>query len=141
MTSETDARRSVAMTGAPRQPLDAGHRRLLPVETDVGAEPRELLHVHEAVLEDRLADLRLAVGPRHQRHELRLQVGGEAGERLGRDIDRPEPRAVPADADALVRLAHLDARRGERVERALRAGPAPRPAARTSPPAAATAMA
>ena len=53
----------------------------------MGAEAGELLHVHEAVLEDRLADARGALGPRHQGHELRLQVGREARERVGRDVD------------------------------------------------------
>ena len=108
------------MTGAPVSRSTPRHRRLLAVEMDVGAEPRQLLHVHEAVLEDRLADFRRALGARHQRHELRLQVGREAGERLGRDVDRTQARRrsgvtrMPG-----IRLAHLRAGRGDRVERAL----------------------
>ena len=55
MTSETEARRSVAITGAPFSAVDAVDRRRLAVERDVGAEAGQFLHVHEAVLEDRLA--------------------------------------------------------------------------------------
>ena len=102
MTSDTEARRSVAITWRALQPLDAVDRRHLAVEMDVGAEAGELLHVHEAVLEDRLADVRGAVGAADQRHQLRLEVGGEAGERLGGDVDRREAAAVPPDADAAV---------------------------------------
>ena len=46
------------------QALDAGDGRDLAVEMDVGAEAGELLDVHEAVLEDRLADVRGAARPR-----------------------------------------------------------------------------
>src|SRR5262249_39087179 len=48
--------------GAP-EPVDAGDGGDLAIEMDVSAEPGELLHVHEAILEDGLADLRDAVGP------------------------------------------------------------------------------
>ena len=92
MTSDTEARRSVAITGAPLSVLDALDGRGLAVELDAGAEPRQLLHVHEAVLEDRLGDARGALGAGHQRHELRLQVGREARERRGRDVDRGDAR-------------------------------------------------
>ena len=100
MTSETEARRSVAITGAPLSAVDALDGRAFAVELDVRAEPRQLLHVHEAVLEDRLGDVRRALRPRHQRHELRLQVGREAGERRGRDLDRRDARAVARDPHA-----------------------------------------
>ena len=96
MTSDTEARRSVAITWAPFSRANAGDGRHLAVEMDVGAEAGELLHVHEAVLEDRLADVRGAVGAADQRHELGLQVGREAGERLGLDIDRLQAVAVAA---------------------------------------------
>src|SRR5690606_244073 len=66
--------------GSALQPLHALHDRGLAVEGDVGTKAGELLHVHEAVLENRLGDARLALRPGHQRHELGLQVGREAGE-------------------------------------------------------------
>src|SRR6185312_2093879 len=37
------------------QSLDAGHHGRVALEIDAGAEPRKLLHMHEAVLEDGLA--------------------------------------------------------------------------------------
>ena len=40
------------------QLLDALDDRRVAVEPDVRAEPRQFLHVHEAVLEDRLGDAR-----------------------------------------------------------------------------------
>ena len=85
MTRQTEARRSVAMTGAPFSCLTPLTVARVAVQVDVGAEAGQLLHVHEAVLEDRLADHAGALGARHQRHELRLQVGREAGERLRLD--------------------------------------------------------
>ena len=103
MTSDTEARRSVAMTGAPFSRGDALDDRRLAGKRDVGAEAGQLLHMHEAVLEDRLGDLRLAVRHGHQAHELRLQVGREARERLGRDVDRRDAVAVAPDADAAIR--------------------------------------
>ncbi len=72
--------------------------------------------MHEAVLEDRLADMRAALGQRHQRHELRLEVRGKAGERVGGHIHRRDAGAVAADADAVRRLRHLGPRGGEDVE-------------------------
>ena len=65
----------------------------------MGAEPGQLLHVHEAVFEDRLGDPRSALGLGHQGHELRLQIGRKAGEGRGLDIDRRNARAVAAHAD------------------------------------------
>src|SRR5439155_895221 len=61
--------------------LHALHTRAFPVEPDASAEPHQLLHVHETILENGLRDARGAARPGHQRHQLRLQVGGEAGER------------------------------------------------------------
>src|ERR1700739_1617351 len=51
------------------EPLDALDGRGLAGEGDGGAEPRQLLHVHEAVLENGLGDARGAARARHQRHE------------------------------------------------------------------------
>src|SRR5690606_41085360 len=75
----------------------------LAVELDVCTEAGQLLHVHEAILEDGLGDARLALGLGHQRHELRLQVRGEAGERLRRYIDSLDARTVSVDTDAGIR--------------------------------------
>jgi hypothetical protein len=58
--------------------------------------------MHEAVLEDGLADDALALGQGHQGHELRLQVGGEARIDAGLDVHRLQPRAIAADDDAVV---------------------------------------
>ena len=44
------------------------------------------LHVHEAVLEDRLVDHADAVGDAVQRHELRLHVGRERRVRRGGEV-------------------------------------------------------
>ena len=105
MTSETEARRSVAMTGAPLQPLDALDLGGLAGQRDLGAEAGKFLHMHEAVFEDRLGDVRDAGRARHQRHELRLQVGREAREGIGDDIDRLDAGAIAHDAHAVVRSA------------------------------------
>ncbi len=67
--------------------------------------------MHEAVLEDVFMDDALALGRRHQGHELRLQVGGEARIDLGRDVDRLQPlRRVATDDQAVLRRFDLDAR-------------------------------
>src|ERR1700680_1668515 len=72
-------------------------------------EARELLDVHEAVLEYGLGDLRRALGARHQRHELSLEIGGEAGKRRGGDLDGCYAGAIAADADAFVGARDLHA--------------------------------
>ncbi len=84
-----------------------------------GAEPHQLLHVHEAVLENCLGDVRGAVGPRHQRHQLRLQIGGEAGKRRGRDFDGRKPCAIAGDADAFIGRRDGHAGLRQHVERRL----------------------
>src|SRR5262245_66565152 len=53
----------------PAHPRDEGRVAL---ELDAGAEPRQFLHTHEAVLEDCLAQLRCARGGAHQSDELSL---------------------------------------------------------------------
>ena len=100
MISETEARKSVAMTCAPASPLHAGDHGGVALEVDAGAEPRQLLHMHEAVLEDRLAHGRGALRHAHQRDELGLQIGGEAREGLGVDGDRAKAAAVPRHSEA-----------------------------------------
>src|SRR5271154_4964063 len=83
-------------------------------ELDARAEARKLLHVHEAVLEDRLLDARDAARARHQRHELRLQIGREAGKRRGGDVDRLDPCAVASDANAAIVARNCRSRRRQR---------------------------
>ena len=116
MTSETEARRSVAITGAPLQALDAADHGRVAVELDMRAEAGELLHVHETVLEDGLLDARDAFRARHQRHELRLQVGREPRERRRRDVDRADAGAIALHAHASIVAAYRRASLGERVE-------------------------
>ncbi len=99
--------------------VDTFDGRALAVELDAGAKPRQLLHVHEAVLEDGLGDAGGSLRPRHQRHQLRLQVGREAGERRGRHLDRLQALAVAGDAQAAVGLVVFEAGLGEHVETAL----------------------
>src|SRR3990170_9168086 len=67
------------------QAAHAGDEGGIAFEVDTGAEPCQLLHMHEAILEDRLAHRGGALGRAHQGNELGLQIGGEAGERLGLD--------------------------------------------------------
>ena len=78
---------------------------------------------------------------RHQRHELRLQIGREARERRGRHVDRREADAVARDADAVV--GRVDRRAGLRAARRARPAAAPARAfcSSTSPPVIATAIA
>src|SRR3954468_8567308 len=61
--------------GCPLEPLDPLHEGAVPIQADPGAEAREFLNVHEAVLENGLADARGAFRARHQGHELRLKIG------------------------------------------------------------------
>ena len=85
-----------------------------------GAKPGQLLHMHEAVLEDRLAHLRGAVRHAHQRDELRLQIGGEAREGLGLDETGFEAAAVPRNANAGRLLLDLDAGRAQSLKASCR---------------------
>src|SRR5688572_9084553 len=63
-------RRAVEMT-------DTFYHRGIALDLDVRAEALQLLHVHEAVLEDGLGDDRGAARDAVQRHELSLHVGGK----------------------------------------------------------------
>ena len=103
----------------PLQLADALDDCRLARQRDVGAEPGKFLHMHEAVLEDGLGDARLAFGHRHQAHELGLQIGREAGERLGGHVHRRDARAVAPDADAGIGRRDLGARPAHHVERGL----------------------
>ena len=92
--------------------LDDGGRALL---ADAGAHAVELADVQEAVGEDPLGDHAHPVADRQQRHELRLDVGGEAGERLGRHLDGVNP-PVRADEDRAVLALDLHAHLFEAVD-------------------------
>ena len=140
MTSETDARRSVAMTGAPLRPRDAIHIGAVAIEPDLCTEAGKLLDVHEPVFEDGFADARGAVRPGHEGHELRLQVGGKPRKRVGRNIDGLDAIAVATDPDAAGRAGDLGAGFLQNVEGELqqfRTGVL----GTTSPPVMATAIA
>ena len=79
-----------------------------PLHGDVRAHAVELLHVHEAVLEDVFGDGGGAFGLGGEGHELGLHVGGEAGVLLGGDVGGLEV-AAGADADVVVADVELDA--------------------------------
>src|SRR5690606_32792794 len=61
----------------------------------------QLVDVHEAVFEDPLVDGADALGDAVHGHELRLHVGGEAGVRLGDDVDGLRAAAAHVDGDAV----------------------------------------
>ncbi|QTK79652.1 SDR family oxidoreductase [Agrobacterium tumefaciens] len=86
-------------------------------ERNLGTKTGEFLHMHETVLENRLRNVRDALRARHQRHELRLQVGREAGEGLGDDVDRLDAIAISHDPKAGFRLADRRACQTEGIER------------------------
>src|SRR5882724_6745190 len=81
----------LAFGGEPRdhgraaQLIDALDGGGLAVEMNPRAEPRQFLHVHEAIFEDRFGDARRAFGAGHQRHQLGLQIGRKARKRRGRN--------------------------------------------------------
>ena len=77
----------------------------------------------------------------HQRHELRLQVGREAREGIGDDIDRLDAAAVALDADAVVRSSVTSAPARRRLSSAVSSSGMSVFSSTTSPPVMATAMA
>ena len=81
----------------------------LPSMPDVGAHAGQFLGVHEAVFENRLDDDGDAFGLGHQRHVLRLQVGGEAGIFLGGHIHGAQAAGAAHAQGGGVRLCHLRA--------------------------------
>ena len=120
MTSETEARRSVAMTGAPLSALTPLIVAVSPcswMSAPSRASSCTCMKRFSKIV-SRMTLVPAAV--RHQRHELRLQVGREAGERLRFD-------AIPARCRR--RCARCGCRRwssatvtpvfGQRVERRL----------------------
>ena len=84
-TSDTEALRSVAMTGAPVSPATPSNQCRGLVDIDIGAHPGQLRHMHEDA-KNRLGDHGGAFGNRHQDHELRLQIG-RAGIGLGHHVN------------------------------------------------------
>ena len=54
-------------------------------------------------------DNRDSLGLRHQRHVLRLQVGGEAGILFGGHIDATQPSGGPDAQRSVIGLCHFDA--------------------------------
>ena len=99
--SPAPARMSLARTGAPESRAHAADDGVVPVGAHVGAEPGQLAGEHEPALEDVLGDHRRAVGDRVERHDQRLQVGGEARVGQRHDVDRGRP-AVHHDPEAVV---------------------------------------
>src|SRR5690606_2665432 len=86
---------------------NAGHGGTVALDMDLRAQARQLLHVHEAVLEDRLVEDADAFGDAVHRHELRLHVGGKAGMRRGDDVHRPGPTAAHVDGDGITAAADV----------------------------------
>src|SRR3989475_3377936 len=81
------------------------------LDSDAGAHLGELAHMLEAVLVDVLRDHALAIGLRHERHVLSLEVGRKTGKRPGRHVDRLQ-RRLPVPRDAKPSVARLDAGTG-----------------------------
>ena len=92
------------MTGAPLSGVGPVTTARLPSIGDICAHAHHFARVHEAVFEDRFADVRDAVRLSGQSHELRLHVRGEAGIFLGGDI-RGNEFLCGADAQACRSLA------------------------------------
>src|SRR6266511_2521068 len=91
-----------------RERRHALHDRDLPVHRDVRAEPLQLLHVHEPILEHGLRDLRRALGEAEEHHQLGLPVGREALVRRGLHVHWAGP-AVAYHAHPAADLCDLRA--------------------------------
>ena len=93
MTSDTEARKSVAMTCAPRKPLTPVTSAVSPLRSILAPSRASSCTCMKrfSKMVSRTSDVPLAVHIR--RHELRLQIGGEAREGLGlhRDGRKPPP--------------------------------------------------
>src|SRR3546814_16595496 len=64
----------------------AGHGGAVAFDVDLGAQEHQFLHVHEAVLEDRLVDDADAFGDAVHGHELRLNVGDRKSVVSGKSV-------------------------------------------------------
>jgi len=102
------ARMSVAMTGAPDRRSTPFTMATLFCHAHVGPEPHQFRHVAEAVQVDGVGDGAGPVGNGAQRHDLRLHVGRESGERLGRRHERGGPHRS-AHRDLALAGEHLAA--------------------------------
>ena len=100
-TNDADARRSVAMTGAPVEPLDPARDDGVALNRQVRAEPLQLEDVLEAVLEDRLGDRGRAFGDCVQGTELRLHVRRKRWIRRRLDVDGARPTAAHVELDPI----------------------------------------
>ena len=106
-----------------RQARHAAHDCGVAVDIDVCAQAQQLLHVHEAVFEDRLDDHRSAFGQRIERHQLGLHVSGKARIFVGADVDGARTLVhrgldpVVAAGDFQARLAQLGDRGAHGVGR------------------------
>ena len=106
MTSETEARRSVAITGAPRS-------RSTP--STIAVSPSSWIWAPSRASSctcmnrfSKIVSVMRDVPSRacHQRHELRLQIGRETGEGRSLDVDGVDPGAVPLHPHAAVVAGH-----------------------------------
>src|SRR3984893_18381590 len=104
--------------GRPLKPLDAADQGGSAADGDARAHPDQFVDMPEALLEDRLADGAGAGRRRQQRHDRRLQVGGEAGIGAGRDVDASQPMPGPSGNDPVRRFAEIDTHGAERCGRA-----------------------
>ena len=78
-----------------REARHAAHDGVVAVGADLGAEPLQLLDVAETPRVEVLGDDADTVGDRQHRDDQRLVVGGDAGVRQRRHVDRPHPVAGP----------------------------------------------
>ncbi len=138
ITRPADARRSVAITVAPDSRGTPLTIAVLPSISIDAPRRLELLHVHEAVLEDRLGDAVGAVRDAVERHELRLHVGRERRVLRRADVRADQRVAVRAHADRVVVAVERDAGLAQlvehRVERARSRAARRRPRRRAATP-------
>src|SRR5262249_43290368 len=82
--------------------IDALNRCGLTVKLNARAKARKLLHMHEAVFEDRLRDTGRPFGSRHQCHQLRLQIGGKSRKWRSGHLDWRKPPSIPHNPNSFV---------------------------------------
>mmetsp|Transcript_27491 Transcript_27491/g.50826 ORF Transcript_27491/g.50826 Transcript_27491/m.50826 type:complete len:255 (+) Transcript_27491:1931-2695(+) len=86
------------------------HRRGTAVHLDIGTHANKFWRMHKAVLKNLLFQNRRALGGTHHCHELRLQIGWEAWERLGGHIHRFHPAVLACHLETLFGLFHVNTR-------------------------------
>ena len=77
------------------------------VQAVPGAEPGQFLHMHEAVLENLFPDGASPAGPRHQGHELRLQISWKTRIRLSSNLGSLN-RAMTVDHHVVTFKGEID---------------------------------